>query len=135
MSHQRFEYCQKVFSLLKSRQWRKHDLLIQCYLYKYNRIILSLKPWSKSCLVRWLKPRFNVFNSFKLYGIWVTNIENAIMRGSSKLQKYFLKILIHLEYRISRLSLFHSNVEERKIYIVLYVLMKIWKSLYIFVFI
>ena len=80
------------------------------------RFIVSLKPWWKLCLVRWLKPWFNVFNSLIQYGIWVTNVENPIMRKSSKLQKHFMKRSIHSEYRISRRSLFHSNVEERKIY-------------------
>ena len=74
--------------------------------------ILSLKPCLKLCSLRWLKPRRNLVNRFIPYGLQISKIlfgEDLINTKS-----LFLKMLIFSEFITSRLSLFHSIVEEKK---------------------
>ena len=74
--------------------------------------ILSLKPCLKLCSLRWLKPRRNLVNRFIPYGLQISKIlfgEDLINTKS-----LFLKMLMFSEFITSRLSLFHSIVEEKK---------------------
>ena len=74
--------------------------------------ILSLKPCLNLCSLRWLKPRRNLVNSFMLYGLQISKM--LFGKGLINPKSRFSKILIFSEFLTSRLSLFHSIVEEKQ---------------------
>ena len=74
--------------------------------------IVSLKPCLNLCSMRWLKPRRNLVNRFIPYGLQMSKI--LFGEGLINPKSLFSKILIFSEFITSRLSLFHSIVEEKK---------------------
>ena len=74
--------------------------------------ILSLKPCLKLCSLRWLQPRRNLVNRFIPYGLQISKI--LFGEGLINSKSLFFKMLIFSEFITSRLSLFHSIVEEKK---------------------
>ena len=113
--YQCFECCQRGFAKLHSVQGsgERNDLWFQMSPPHIKiRFIVSLKPCLNLCSLRWRKPGRNLVNSFIPYGLSISKI--LLGKGLINSKSLFLKILIFSEFLTSRLSLFHSTIEEQK---------------------
>ena len=74
--------------------------------------IVSLKACLNLCSLRWFKPRRNLVTSFIPYGLKISKM--LLGKGLINSKSIFLEIQIFSELFTSRLSLFHSTIEEGK---------------------
>ena len=94
-------------------QWRKKcifDSISLLHLHKGFKV--SWKQWLNLCSWRWLRPRRNHVKSLIPRGLWISKI--LLAHGRMKFRSFFLKVLRLAEFLMSRSSLFHSVIAERK---------------------
>ena len=73
---------------------------------------MSLKPCINLCLLRWLKPRCNLVDSFIAYGLKILKI--LLGEGLVNSKSLLLKILLFSEFLTSRLSFFIQLLKREK---------------------
>ena len=94
-------------------QWWKKCILDSISLpHLHKGFKVSWKQYLNSCSWRWIRPRRNLVKSLIPRGLWISKI--LLAQGCRKFRSFYSKVLRLAEFLMSRSSLFHSVISERK---------------------